>query len=33
MNKIDIPSYDTMMNPLLDPMKELGGSGTIEEIR
>jgi restriction system protein len=28
----DLPSYDAMMNPLLRAMKELGGSGTIEEI-
>lgn len=27
-----IPTYDSMMNPLLKAMHELGGSGTIEEI-
>ena len=32
MSKIDIPTYDAMMNPLLEAIKQLGGSGTIEEI-
>ncbi|MAF76052.1 MAG: restriction endonuclease [Idiomarinaceae bacterium] len=32
MAKIDIPPYDEMMNPVLQALKELGGSGTIEEI-
>lgn len=32
MNKIDIPPYDFFMNPLIQALKELGGSGTIEEI-
>lgn len=32
MNKIKVPTYDSMMNPLLQAMKKLGGSGTIEEI-
>ena len=32
MNNIQIPTYDRMMNPLLLAMKDLGGSGTIEEI-
>ncbi|WP_244936824.1 restriction endonuclease [Leptospira brenneri] len=27
-----MPTYDEMMNPLLDALKELGGSGTIDEI-
>ncbi|MCI0529817.1 MAG: restriction endonuclease [Nitrospira sp.] len=27
-----VPTYDTMLNPLLRAVKELGGSGTIEEI-
>lgn len=26
------PTYDTMLNPLLQALKDLGGSGTIEEI-
>lgn len=26
------PTYDTMLNPLLQAVKDLGGSGTIEEI-
>ncbi len=32
MSKNDIPTYDTMMNPLHEAMKQLGGSGTVEEI-
>jgi restriction system protein len=28
----NIPPYDAFMNPLLQALKELGGSGTIEEI-
>lgn len=32
MSKTSLPTYDAMMNPLLRAMKELGGSGTIEEI-
>jgi restriction system protein len=27
-----VPTYDSMMNPVLQALKELGGSGTIEEI-
>ncbi|XDD54091.1 restriction endonuclease [Leptospira sp. WS4.C2] len=27
-----IPTYDEMMNPLISALKELGGSGTIDEI-
>ncbi|WP_420627934.1 restriction endonuclease [Candidatus Leptofilum sp.] len=27
-----IPTYDQMMNPLLQALKKLGGSGTVEEI-
>ncbi|MBN2470172.1 MAG: restriction endonuclease [Anaerolineae bacterium] len=27
-----VPTYDSMMNPLLEAMRNLGGSGTIEEI-
>lgn len=27
-----VPTFDQMMNPLLQALKELGGSGTIEEI-
>lgn len=29
---IQVPTYDRMMNPLLKALKNLGGSGTIEEI-
>lgn len=28
----NVPTYDRMMNPTIDALKELGGSGTIEEI-
>ena len=27
-----IPSYDALMNPLLQALKALGGSGTIDEL-
>lgn len=29
---VEIPTFDSMMNPLIQALKELGGSGTIEEI-
>lgn len=32
MSNIKVPTFDAMMNPLLQALKELGGSGTIEEI-
>ena len=32
MNEIDIPTFDALMNPVLQTLKELGGSGTIEEL-
>ena len=32
MTDIYIPSYDSMMNPLLQALRQLGGSGTIQEI-
>ncbi len=32
MPKADIPTFDRLMNPLIAALKELGGSGTIEEI-
>ena len=32
MNDVAVPTYDAMMNPLLQALRELGGSGTIEEI-
>ena len=32
MSKKQIPSYDAFMNPILDALHALGGSGTIEEI-
>jgi len=32
MAKINIPTYDALMNPLIQALKSLGGSGTVEEI-
>lgn len=32
MAKIIVPTYDALMNPLIQAIKSLGGSGTIEEI-
>jgi restriction system protein len=32
MAKIVIPTFDALMNPLIQAIKSLGGSGTIEEI-
>jgi restriction system protein len=32
MSKVKVPTFDTYMNPLIQALKELGGSGTIEEI-
>ena len=32
MTDINVPTYDEMMNPVLEALKELGGSGTIHEI-
>jgi restriction system protein len=32
MAKVTVPTYDTMMSPLIQALRELGGSGTIEEI-
>jgi restriction system protein len=32
MAKIKIPTYDTLMNPVIQALKSLGGSGTIEEL-
>ncbi len=32
MSQLKIPTYDSMMNPLLEALRNLGGSGTIEEI-
>ncbi len=31
MSKANIPAYDALMNPLIQALKILGGSGTIEE--
>jgi restriction system protein len=32
MKKGDVPQFDFFMNPILEALKILGGSGTIEEI-
>jgi len=32
MSEIRVPTFDTFMNPLIQALKQLGGSGTIEEI-
>jgi restriction system protein len=32
VSKVDIPTFDTFMNPVIQALKSLGGSGTIEEI-
>ena len=32
MSKVAMPTYDSMMNPVIQALRELGGSGTIEEI-
>lgn len=32
MVKVLVPSYDALMNPLVQSLKALGGSGTVEEI-
>lgn len=32
MSQIDIPPFDKFMNPVIQALKQLGGSGTIEEI-
>ncbi len=29
---MDIPTYNSLMNPLLEALHQLGGSGTIDEI-
>jgi len=31
-SEVSIPTFDSLMNPLINALKELGGSGTIEEI-
>jgi len=32
MTDVNIPTFDRLMNPVIQALKELGGSGTIEEI-
>jgi restriction system protein len=32
MAQIDLPTFDRLMNPVIQALKQLGGSGTVEEI-
>ena len=32
MAEVDVPTFDRFMNPVIEALKELGGSGTIEEV-
>jgi restriction system protein len=32
MAQIDLPTFDKLMNPVIQALKQLGGSGTVEEI-
>ena len=32
MENVEFPTYQTLMNPTIQAMKELGGSATIEEM-
>lgn len=32
MSNVEVPTFDALMNPVIQALKELGGSGTIEEI-
>ncbi len=32
MTKVNVPTFDAMMTPLVQALKMLGGSGTIAEI-
>jgi restriction system protein len=32
MTQIDLPTFDRLMNPVIQALKQLGGSGTVEEI-
>jgi restriction system protein len=32
MSEVKIPTYDRLMNPLIQVLKDLGGSGTIDEL-
>jgi len=32
MTEVQVPTFDTLMNPVIQALKSLGGSGTIEEI-
>lgn len=32
MTQIDLPTFDKLMNPVIEALKQLGGSGTVEEI-
>lgn len=32
MPQVSVPTFDALMNPLIQALKALGGSGTIQEI-
>jgi restriction system protein len=32
MAQINLPTFDKLMNPVIQALKQLGGSGTVEEI-
>ena len=32
MAQVNVPTFDKFMNPVIEALKRLGGSGTIEEI-
>ena len=32
MTEVNVPTFDAFMNPVIQALKDLGGSGTIEEI-
>ena len=32
MTEVNVPTFDELMNPVIQALKELGESGTIEEI-
>ena len=32
MTQLNVPTFDKFMNPIIQALKQLGGSGTVEEI-
>jgi hypothetical protein len=32
MTQVQVPTFEQLMNPIIQALKKLGGSGTIEEI-